>query len=166
MDAPKRVKYYQGRLMTAEELNDLQAYLHANWQLTNRILLGVCVVEGLELSLKDGKMRISAGIAFDCAGRAVRLTEDVVIDAGHFKDGDYVCLQYVEEEVKVKYDLENWEEYESSFNTRIEEKVNVIIEFSDFEESHMKAGNGFKACGGEHSIPIGRIEKGQIVRLF
>ena len=59
--------------MTAGDLNDRQEYPRANGQLTNRIVLGVCVVEGPELSLKDGKLRVSAGIGFDCAGRALRL---------------------------------------------------------------------------------------------
>ena len=153
-------------MITADDLNDQQMYLQEKIRLTNRVLIGVRIVEGYGLSLVGNQLNVSAGVAFDCAGRELILSEGFTIDVSGAKDGEYVCLKYREEEVKMKYDLEKMEDFESGFNTRIEEKVEVIIGPSDFYRTHEKSKYGFEACRADHAIPIAQLEQGRIISLL
>jgi hypothetical protein len=99
----KRVHYFHGKILSAEDFTDEQEYLLEKFRRHNRYLHGYGVVNGLEVfvsgNLSDGfKVVISPGYAIDPLGR------EIVIPALHQEAialtemEAYVCLHYRERE--------------------------------------------------------------------
>jgi hypothetical protein len=73
----RRVHYFVGQLLTAEDLQAEQDYHRRMRYLHNR-LLGQGVVEGLDVTVEDeATIVVSAGLAIDRLGREIVLAEDI-----------------------------------------------------------------------------------------
>jgi len=81
-DPVRRVHFFVGQILTAEDLQAEQDYHREMRYLHNRIL-GSGVVRGLEISVADGStVRVGPGVGIDPRGREIVLVEDVRIDLG------------------------------------------------------------------------------------
>jgi hypothetical protein len=95
----ERNRYFEGRLLTAADLEREQAYLRDKRLLHNRFLHGPGVVHGLGVTVDDGCIVVEAGLALDATGREIvvpsphRLCPD-----DHVDDAVSVVLRYVEHE--------------------------------------------------------------------
>ncbi|GAA2745286.1 hypothetical protein GCM10009868_26160 [Terrabacter aerolatus] len=80
-DAPRRrVNYFEGRLLSADDFRDeQQAGRERSW-LHNRMLHGSGVVEGLDVSVDGDVVVVSPGMAIDAVGREIVLTERAGVD--------------------------------------------------------------------------------------
>ncbi len=76
----RRVHFFPGQLLTADDLQAEQDYHREMRYLHNRIL-GYGVVHGLEVSVADGSVLVvAAGVAIDRRGREIVLAEEVRVD--------------------------------------------------------------------------------------
>jgi hypothetical protein len=64
----KRVRYFAGMLLSAEDLKTDQNYYQEKRKMHNRCLHGYGVVCGLEVSMWKGGIRVSPGVALSCTG--------------------------------------------------------------------------------------------------
>jgi hypothetical protein len=77
----RRPRYFEGRLLSADDLTLEQEYHREMRHLQNRIL-GSGIVEGLTLSIDDDTITVSPGLALDVLGREIVLTEPFTLLAG------------------------------------------------------------------------------------
>ena len=70
---PKRIHYFDGRFLSAEDLRTEQDYLIGKHRQLARAALGVGILEGLVVSGGTGGLTVSPGLALDGLGRLIEL---------------------------------------------------------------------------------------------
>jgi len=95
----ERNKYFYGKLLSVRDFEDEQSYLRGKDAIQNRLIHGVGIVCGLKVTEESSntKLKISSGVALDCCGREIVLSEPAFIGADRFNDGtNYLYLYYDE----------------------------------------------------------------------
>ncbi|GAA2163248.1 hypothetical protein [Pedococcus bigeumensis] len=77
-DQPRRVNFFTGMLLTAEDLAVEQEYHREMRYLHNR-LHGFGVVSGLDVSVGRGSLRVDPGLAIDPCGREIVVTQPLTV---------------------------------------------------------------------------------------
>jgi hypothetical protein len=88
--ALRRPNFYEGQLLTADDLSDEQSYFRARLGRRNRALHGAGVVTGLEVSIdRSGaaggdRLHVEPGLAFDARGEeiAIAVRQTLTLPAG------------------------------------------------------------------------------------
>ncbi|HEU5039233.1 MAG TPA: hypothetical protein VFT84_00330, partial [Gemmatimonadales bacterium] len=62
----KRVNYYEGKLLTADDFRDEQEYHRERSRLHNRCCHGWGIACGLDVSIDGNELAVSPGLALDC----------------------------------------------------------------------------------------------------
>lgn len=120
--ARERIRYFTGRHMTARDFQDADAYHRTMRHLHNRVMHGVGIACGLEVSLHQRPecgVIVRCGLAIDCCGREIVVPKTVTspidwdawpkLETGDRPDPKYallLCLEYCEqhtEKVPVLY---------------------------------------------------------------
>jgi hypothetical protein len=104
IEAFERNKYFYGKLMTVRDFETEQRYFNAKRGMLNRLIHGIGIVCGLEVSEKPEivdqklKVKIPAGVALDCCGHEIVVEEETIYDVeGSPAEGtNYVYLKYLE----------------------------------------------------------------------
>lgn len=136
LKSPKRVHYFHGKVLSAEDFTAEQEYLLDKFRRHNRYLHGVGVVNGLEVSISGDasagwKVIVSPGYALDPWGR------EIVIPASHeqaiacIDKATYVCLHYAERETDPSPVVGEVGDAELFEHSRIEEFFSIKFEASD-----------------------------------
>jgi hypothetical protein len=78
----KRVNYFYGQVLTADDFRAEQNYHIAKRHLFNRALFGAGIVSGLTIAVNSSpaSVTVQAGLAIDASGREIDLTAAVTID--------------------------------------------------------------------------------------
>jgi len=95
----RRLRFFDGRLLTTDDLNREQEYHRERSRLHNRLLHGWGVADGLEVRSTGGRIRVSPGVAIDQRGEYVIVREecDVAVAASSTaKASCFVVVQYAE----------------------------------------------------------------------
>ena len=77
-DPPRRVKFFEGMLLTAADFAAEQEYHRGMRYLHNR-LHGYGTVSGLEVVATRGRVRVSPGMAIDVLGREIVVTAPLAL---------------------------------------------------------------------------------------
>ncbi|RZN44153.1 MAG: hypothetical protein EFT35_00425 [Methanophagales archaeon ANME-1-THS] len=135
----ERNKYFYGKLMTVRDFETEQRYFNEKRHLLNRLIHGVGIVCGLEVTapkIEGGilKLKLSPGLALDCCGHEI-----IVGDEFHEKELDvrgrvseglnYVYLKYKEcekESVPVLANASSCEE--ACCYNRVEEIFELVLD--------------------------------------
>jgi hypothetical protein len=98
----KRLSYFEGQLLSAEDLRDEQTYFIAKRHLLNRALHGSGVVTGLSVTVggdsSNGTVVVEPGLAFDNKGREIDVCAPVTLDIPRTRSSHYVIVEYTERE--------------------------------------------------------------------
>lgn len=99
----KRVSYFYGQLLSADDFRAEQAYLIEKRHLLNRAILGFGVVTGLAVSIGAGSsvagVVVEPGLAIDTLGREIDLRAAVTVDIPSSASvHHYVVAEYIERE--------------------------------------------------------------------
>jgi len=154
-----RPKYFSGRLLTAEDLQDEQNYFIEKRKLHNRYLHSFGIVCGLEISLKDERLIVKPGYALDCVGNDIIVCELVEMD---LPDKDkrevFVGLKYheIETEPAPHFKVTEDTEEDSTQFSRIQESFKIQYETENPLSKHHSDICG--VCEEQHSIPLGRLK--------
>ena len=93
----ERARYFIGKVMSVEDLQQEQSYLLNRMRRHNRFLHGWGVVAGLEVSISKGnEVVVAAGLAIDCAGNEIAVPEPVRVPIGATDGTLYVAIRYQE----------------------------------------------------------------------
>jgi hypothetical protein len=104
MSSLRRVNYFTGRLLSAEDFGAEQEYHREKSRLHNRRLHGSGVVSGLTVSLTGGASRaaikVKPGVGIDPAGNELELDAERSLSVGVKARAFLVVLRYVERPVE------------------------------------------------------------------
>jgi hypothetical protein len=95
----RRLHFFAGRLLTADDLEREQEYHRERSRLHNRLLHGWGVADGLDVRSTGGRIRVSPGVAIDQRGEYVIVREEcdvAVVASGTAKASCFVVVQYAE----------------------------------------------------------------------
>jgi hypothetical protein len=102
IDMAKRVRFFDGQLLTAADFEVEQTYHLEKRRLHNRLLHGVGIVEGLEVTEDDSPSSgvvVSPGFALDGFGNEIVVDRPVHLDVSPCgQDQCFVTLRYTENE--------------------------------------------------------------------
>jgi hypothetical protein len=102
-----RPRYFDGQLLTTEDFTTEQSYLMDKLRAHNRLLHGDGTVCGLAVAPTtppSGSVIVEPGVALDCCGREIVVTEPIEVDLHDLADESadphrvYLCLRYGEVE--------------------------------------------------------------------
>ncbi len=65
----ERNNYFHGKTLSARDLSAEQSYFNEKRWLINRMILGWGIVCGLEVTMENGCLAVTPGLALDCCGR-------------------------------------------------------------------------------------------------
>ncbi|PWK11535.1 hypothetical protein [Tumebacillus permanentifrigoris] len=130
----ERNRYFYGKLLTVRDFESEQTYMNQKRWLLNRLLHGVGVVTGLQVTpAGERKITVNSGLAFDYQGREIIIDERQTLDLSTVKgfqnNGDYAKIVYL----CLKYDETGKEMVHSVANTGRKEEVS---EYNRMVESY------------------------------
>ena len=98
VSGPKRVRYFNGQLLSADDFNAEQEYFRGKQKTLNRLLFGYGVVSGLETTLGPGtvKVNVSPGLALDPRGNQITVGCSVALKLPGGTKPVFLALEYLE----------------------------------------------------------------------
>ena len=84
--APRRNRYYYGKLLDVSHMKTEQDYGKLKRWMMNRLSVGEGVLCGLDVSVRDGKVCVSGGVAIDSFGREIIVPATYCIDPWKLPD--------------------------------------------------------------------------------
>lgn len=145
-----RLRFFSGRLLTAEDFSLEQNYFRGKQKLHNRDLHGFGVVSGLRVTVQSGKVVVSAGLALDCEGNELVVPIDELLSAPPASwQTAYANLHYVEQELN--------EDATTKEATIVRETAATIFSATNFNSNHRHLRGRWLACGNCHPLTIARL---------
>jgi hypothetical protein len=156
---PKRNNFFFGRLLTAEDFQAEQKYFLEKHRLHNRLLVGFGVVTGLEVSTDNSAkdknvIRVKPGMAIDCLGREIILSEHLEIRVPANADLKYFCIRYAEKET----DPIPFGDADGLRNSKIEESCEITFQDANPTRGHRRRKSRWLTCAQDHAIPLARLK--------
>lgn len=145
----ERLRFFNGRLLTAADFALEQNYFRGKLKLHNRALHGFGIVSGLKVAVQSGKVVVSAGLALDCEGNELVVETDESISGppATFQTA-YVNLHYVEQE---------YNEGTLDEPTIIQERSVLKCDQQNFNSKHRRMRGRWLSCGTCHPLTIARL---------
>ena len=153
----KRVHYYAGMLLSAEDLRAEQDYQREKRRLHNSCLHGYGVVCGLEVSIWKGSLRVSPGVALTCTGDEIVVGNRIEVPFPETKSSTYLTIRF-EERLTDAVPVPGSDKVEYS---RVEETFELAFQPHDPCHAHTHAKSHALACGKSHAMPIARLVHGR-----
>jgi len=98
MPGPKRVRYFSGQLLSADDFNAEQEYFRGKQRTLNRLVLGYGVVSGLETTVGGGSVTVTPGLALDPRGNEISVDCSVAVKLPRGTKPVFLLLEYLERE--------------------------------------------------------------------
>ena len=95
----RRPSYFRGQLLDETDFRAEQEYHRDAWRRHHATFHSWGVIDGLTVTVDNGRAAVAPGVAIDSLGREVRLDEPAVLDLAGLSQGEtiYVVLAYEEE---------------------------------------------------------------------
>ena len=147
-----RPRYFTGKLLTADDLNQEQTYFIDKFKRHNRSLHGFGIVSGLHVATESGKIKITAGVALDCEGNEIIVPSDQTIAAPSSASNiEFVNVKYVEF---------------CEGLTPLDEPSTIVESFELFftpdnqNGGHRHLRARWLTCGAAHGLTIAKLRRG------
>ncbi len=148
----ERPNFFDGKLLTAADLQGEQDYAREKANLHNRFVHGWGIVSGLSVSEDQGRLVITPGLALDCAGNELVLPEPEHILLSDLSGRHYVTIEYLE----VLVGQEPSPQGELQF-ARIREAVRVGLACTNPGAGHSGMSTGSPGCGQSHALCLATV---------
>jgi hypothetical protein len=147
----ERLRFFNGRLLTAGDFALEQNYFRGKQKLHNRALHGFGIVSGLRVTVELGKVVVAAGLALDCEGNelVVGTTETLGAPPASWQTA-YVNLHFVEQEMN---------QDAANEATIIREAAAVVYGEQNFNYKHRHLRGRWLTCGNCHPVTIARLRR-------
>ncbi len=127
----RRVNYFQGRLLSADDFSAEQEYHREKSRLHNRRLHGSGVASGLTVSLSGGTSRaaitVKSGVGIDATGNELELDAECSVPIGVKARAFRVVLRYVERPVEPIPSFDTGNDADATGYARIEEDCDLVL---------------------------------------
>lgn len=159
-----RLNYFDGRLLTAEDFRDEQAYLLVRARRHNRHVHGWGVISGLDVRVTGNFVEVSPGAAIDCAGNELVVENGVALSMPPQARRLVALLRYVEHGVDPLPALQaDPAAGEGTQFSRIEEGCELHLDPAFVVELHPALLPGSPGCGEAHPVPIALVQRQRTV---
>lgn len=152
----RRTRYFQGRLLTAEDFEREQTYFLDRSRRHNRFLHGWGIVTGLDVKLnrRSREIEISPGLAIDCAGNEIVVPSVVCMKLPAAAQELFVALSYreLEEQPMTALDPE-------LHMGVIRESFELALIDANPASQHRRLGPGTPGCGKAHAICLAAVHR-------
>ena len=95
----KRVRYFAGQLLGADDFEAEQRYVIERFRRLNRWLHGWGIVGGLRVSVSPGEIVVSPGLALDCHGNEIELDRPASVALPAGGKASYLTVAFTERAV-------------------------------------------------------------------
>jgi hypothetical protein len=171
MPTLRRVNYFEGRLLSADDFRAEQAYHREKARLHNRRLHGCGVVSGLTVSLAGGASRpaitVKPGVGIDAAGNELELDAERSLAIGVKARAFLVVLRYVERPVEPLPSVATGDDADATGFARIEEDCEAVLVPDDPPRRRDEAGlplaryvRAGSAWQRDRAFRVGRVRGG------
>jgi hypothetical protein len=93
----KRVRFFSGQMLTAQDFQVEQDYQLNKRRLFNRYVYGTGIIAGLDVAVENGMIVVSPGLALDPLGNEIVIDQPVQVDTkGCATQHCFVTLRYTE----------------------------------------------------------------------
>jgi hypothetical protein len=149
----RRPHFFNGRLLTAADLNLEQQYHREKSKLHNRALHGFGIVSGLKVSVDAGQIVVEPGLALDCEGNEILIAalQTVVPPVAADCHTSYVNLRYAEE---------NIDPIPGGETSTIIETFELTFGLENYNRGHRHQRARWRACGQPHALTIAKLKRG------
>ena len=154
----KRVRYFDGMLLSTADFRLEQQYLREKQKMHNRWLHGYGVVCGLDVSISKGAIRISPGLALSCTGDEIAIDERLEAPLPETKNNAYLTIRFQERETDPVPAGDGFE------NSRVEETYEISFQLHDPCHEHARAKSAKSralGCGKGHAIGLAKLIHGK-----
>lgn len=149
----ERLRFFNGRLLSAADLQREQDYFRGKSRLQHRYLHGWGIVAGLHVSLDAGDMvLVTPGFALDCAGNELLLPEPQRVSLCDMSARCYLTLRYEE----IPIDPQPLPQGEAEF-AAVREAVRLELGSSNPGAGHSGMGPGSPGCGLSHALVLATL---------
>jgi hypothetical protein len=148
----KRVRYFFGQILSADDLTAEQEYFLEKHRRHNRSLHGAGVVCGMEVSRQKDSVVVHPGLALNCRGEEISICEPVESVFPQAGEKAYIILSYAENLAgPVPAAGEDMQ------FSRIEESFKVTFEPDDPTAKHKWRKASLVPCGDPHGFPLAKL---------
>jgi hypothetical protein len=156
----ERLRFFSGRLLSADDLQQEQEYFLARLRRHNRFLHGWGVVSGLGVSL-SGKdtLVVQPGLAIDCAGNEIVLSEKSELCVKGMAGKLYLVLKYAEIHIAPTPSFSDPNDSDATEFSRVRESAQVELAAVDPSSNHRGMGRGTPGCGQPHALCLATLSK-------
>lgn len=148
----ERPRFFDGRLLTAADLQSEQDYFRGKLRLHNRFAHGWGIVSGLDVSQDQGTVLIAPGLALDCAGNELVLPEPERIALSGLVGRHCVTIEYLEVMVGPVPSSQGEVQF-----SRVHESFKVGLASVNPSAGHAGMGSGSPGCGQSHALCLATI---------
>jgi hypothetical protein len=155
----KRVRYFAGELLGAEDFETEQRYVIDRLRRLNRWLHGWGIAGGLGVSVSQGEIVVSPGLALDCVGNEIEVERPTCMALPVSGRASYLTLAFTERAVDPQpalFDPPAADEMSVECR-RIEESGVLALEPGDPARRHGNRPRRSDTCGLAHPIAIARL---------
>jgi len=153
----ERPRFFTGRLLTATDLEQEQAYFLGRARRHNRFLHGWGIVSGLGVAIEDGTtVVVAAGLALDCAGNELVLAAPERLSLAGLSGKHYVTIRYLE--ILAAQQPSRQGEEQAQF-AHVREAVHVELACANPAAGHSGMGSGSAGCGQGHALCIASVSQ-------
>ena len=154
----KRVRYFDGMLLSTADFQAEQQYLREKRKMHNRCLHGYGVACGLDVSLLRGVIRVNAGLALSCTGDEIVVDERIELPLPETRNNAYLTICFQEREADPVPADAGFE------NSRTEETYEISFRAHDPCHDHTRVKSGKSralTCGKPHAIALAKLSHGR-----
>lgn len=154
-----RISFYNGRLLSAEDLNHEQEYFRGKQKLHNRSLHGFGIVSGLKVTVAAGQVVVDSGLALDCEGNEVVIgTPQLLTPLSSTESSQtaYVNLRYIEEKDGPIPGSEGLGTSAPQV-AAITESFEICFGEENCNRGHRHRRGRWLACGEAHALTIAKV---------
>jgi hypothetical protein len=154
----KRLRFFTGQLLTADDLALEQQYFLEKLKRHNRSLHGFGIVSGLKVTVNSGQIIVEPGLALDCEGNELVIPSAQSVVSPPSTDNShtaFVNVRFVEERAELVPATETEET-----PTLIESfQLALVTENTNRGHRHLRAR--WLACGQPHALTIAKVRHGE-----
>ena len=152
-----RPRFFEGKILSAEDFQAEQEYHSNKRRMHNRCLHGVRVACGLEVELRKNKVHIEPGMALDCQGNEIVVSEPIRLSLPSRKRRFFLTLAYAETPSHPVPSFERGHGPEAEEFSRIQETFELGWTASDPLGGHHWHNGAWVACGRPHPAAIAKF---------
>jgi len=142
---------FSGKLLTVEDLTQEQTYVIEKLKRHNRSLHGFGVVFGLRVTIDAGKIKISSGMALDCAGNEIVIPSDQSLSPPP--------VDWRVAFVTVKYGERCEGVVQQNEPSAVVEAFELILAKDNENRGHRHERARWLSCGKVHGLTVAKIKR-------